>query len=144
VPRNVRSRGFCCSSSPGTAVLVDLETNNETSIEIGSGVLSEGAWASNSRLFVAAVLNGTRTRARAALVALSDGGVTTYTQNLLGLLNVLWSLDSCEFGFLTFVGATNQVELNRFRLITRRRTVRPSEKPFGARPCSGSTEKVDR
>jgi hypothetical protein len=47
------------------------------------------------------------------LVALSDGGITTYTENLPGVLNERWSPDSREFGFLTFVGATNQVELNR-------------------------------
>lgn len=104
---------YLVRSAPGDAALIDLETNDETDIDIGNGVLSEGAWAPNSRLFAASVLNGARTRARAVLVALSDGGITTYTENLPGVLNVRWSTDSREFGFLTFVGATNQVELNR-------------------------------
>ena len=104
---------YLVRSAPGEAALIDLETNDETKIDIGNGVLSEGAWAPNSRLIAAAVLNGNRTRARAVLVGLTDGGITTYTQNLPGVLNVRWSPDSREFGFLTFVGATNQVELNR-------------------------------
>jgi hypothetical protein len=104
---------YLVRSAPGDAALIDLETNDETDINIGGGVLSEGAWAPTSRLIAAAVLNGDRTRARAVLIDASDGGITIYTANLPAVLNLRWSPDSREFGFLTFVGATNQVELNR-------------------------------
>jgi len=104
---------YLVRSAPGDAALIDLETNDETDINIGSGVLSEGAWAPNSQLIAATVLNGNRTRARAVLIDASDGGITRFTANLPGVLNLRWSPDAREFGFLTFVGATNQVELNR-------------------------------
>ncbi|MGH2828046.1 MAG: hypothetical protein ACRDKF_13875 [Actinomycetota bacterium] len=104
---------YLVRSAPGEAALIDLETNDETGIHIGPGVLAEGAWAPDSRRFAAAVLNEGRTRARAVVVDAADGGVTPYTSNLPGVLNVRWSPDAREFGFLTFVGATNRVEINR-------------------------------
>lgn len=104
---------YLVRSAPGEAVLIDLETNDETGIDIGPGVLAEGAWAPDSRRFAAAVLNEGRTRARAVVVDTADGGVTPYTSHLPGVLNVRWSPDAREFGFLTFVGATNRVEINR-------------------------------
>ena len=104
---------FLVRSAPGEAALIDLETNDETDIDIGNGVLAEGAWAPDSRHFAAAVLNEGRTRARAVVVDVTDGGITPYTADLPGVLNVRWSPDGREFGFLTFVGATNRVQLNR-------------------------------
>ncbi|MGH2779149.1 MAG: hypothetical protein ACRDJB_10950 [Actinomycetota bacterium] len=104
---------FLVRSAPGEAALIDLETNDETAIEVGNGVLAEGAWAPDSRHFAAAVLNEGRTKAHAVVVDASDGGITPYTVALPGVLNVRWSPDAREFGFLTFVGATNRVELNR-------------------------------
>lgn len=104
---------YLVRSAPGDAALIDLETNEEIGIDIGNGVLAEGAWAPDSRRIAAAALNGDRTRARAVLIDASDGGITPYSANVPGVLNVRWSPDSREFGFLTFVGATNQVELNR-------------------------------
>ena len=104
---------YLVRSAPGEAALVDLETNDETGIDIGRGVLAEGNWAPDSRRFAAAVLNEGRTRARAVVVDAADGGITSYTSNLPGVLNVRWSPDAREFGFLTFIGATNRVEINR-------------------------------
>lgn len=103
---------YIVRSSPGDARLIDLESGAETALDVGEGLLATGAWSPDSRRIAAAVLNRPRTRARAVVIAAEDGSVEGFTDHLPGVLNVVWGPDSREFGFLTFVGSSNRLEIN--------------------------------
>jgi len=103
---------YIVRSSPGDASLIDLESGDKTAIDVGEGVLATGAWSPDSHHIAAAVLNRPRTRARAVVIAADDGRVEGFTGHLPGVLNVVWGPDGREFGFLTFVGSSNRLEIN--------------------------------
>lgn len=104
---------YLVRSAPGSASLIDLASGDEAGIDVGRGVLSDGSWSPDSKRFAAALLNGPRTRARVVLVDVPEGTTTSFTDALPGVRDVRWAPDAAAFGFLTFAGATNRVEINR-------------------------------
>lgn len=94
------------------ATLIDLDSGAESAVEIGQGVLADGAWSPDSKHIVAGVLNEARTKTRALLIDVPEGKVEEITDELPGILDVTWSPDARQFGFLTFVGRSNRTELN--------------------------------
>ena len=99
-------------SDPNGATLIDLESGEESAVHIDKGVLADGAWSPDSKHIVAGVLNEARTKTRALLIDVPQGDVQEITDELPGILDVKWTPDARQFGFLTFVGRSNRTELN--------------------------------
>jgi hypothetical protein len=98
-------------NASGGVTLVDTQGDRQRLLEVG-GVLGDGAWSPDSRYVAVGVLNEARTRTRAVLIDVADGGVAEVTPALPGILDLTWGPGSSEFGFLTFVGRSNRTELN--------------------------------
>ena len=99
-------------SDSNGATLIDLDSGEESAVQIDQGVLADGAWSPDSMHIVAGVLNEARTKTRALLIDVPQGNVQEITDELPGILDVSWAPDARRFGFLTFVGRSNRTELN--------------------------------
>ena len=99
-------------SDSNGATLIDLDSGEESAVQIDQGVLADGAWSPDSKHIVAGVLNEARTKTRALLIDVPQGNVQEITDELPGILDVSWAPDARRFGFLTFVGRSNRTELN--------------------------------
>ncbi len=99
-------------SDPSGATLIDLESGDESAVQIDEGVLADGAWSPDSKHIATGVLNEARTKTRALLIDVPQGNVREITDELPGILDVTWAPNARQFGFLAFVGRSNRTELN--------------------------------